>query len=99
MRWSRRCDGSIAMIEPDEFFSVRLGTIGGESWTCRGKSAEDVSCGAHSSAQYVDLGDPRVLTMDEALNAGVMGLDRDAYHRYVFLGESVASPPAMPVAD
>lgn len=83
----------------DEVYSVRLGAIGGEAWTCRGASAESVECGPHASAAYVDLGEHRVLSMEDAIGAGVLGVEADSYHRYVYLGESVASPPVVPQPD
>ncbi len=89
--------GSLA--GPDEFYSVRLGTIGGEAWTCRGATADTVECGPHASPAYVELGARRVMSMEDAIAAGVLGIEADAYHRYVYLGESVASSPVVPPTE
>ncbi|RKQ95524.1 hypothetical protein [Maricaulis maris] len=86
--------GSLA--GPDEVYTVRLGTIGGEAWTCRGATMETVECGPHASPAYVDLGEHRVMSMEDAIEAGVRGVEADTYHLYVHLGASVASPPVFP---
>jgi hypothetical protein len=88
--------GSLA--NPDEVYSLRLGVLGGEAWSCR--RADGVTeCGPHASAGYVDLGEHRVMSLDEAIEAGVLGIEADAYHRYVFLGESDVSRPLLAPTD
>ncbi|MDF1767400.1 hypothetical protein [Maricaulis sp.] len=95
----RSLDTIGSLAGPDEVYSVRLATIGGEAWTCRGATAETVECGPHASPAYVGLGERRVMSMEDAISAGVLGVEGDSYHRYVHLGESVASPPVVPLPE
>lgn len=86
-------------LDDNDIISVLLILGFGESWDCRMGNDRDLVCGVSEGGIDVFQGPARILTDEEFWESPYADFYGNDFDSFVFLGQSTASLPALPIRD